>query len=130
MAKYFMFPCQSVGKFWPSLFLGVALLASSGCATMMAKAVTNASLVDPSRRYAATTSVQLLRERPREPYKVIGYLETLGNEYVNSEIFLVENMRAKAREIGADAIVVHSKGRTTVRGSDIIQLLEGEAIKF
>lgn len=114
------------------LLLGVlvVLSGSPGCATLAARAVTNASLVDPGRRFPPTTTVQLLRERPREPYKVIAYMETLGNEYVNSEVFLIENMRNKAKEIGADAIIVRDRGRTAVRGNDFIQLLEGEAIKL
>ena len=71
----------------------------SGCV-----ASTSAVMLDPSMKYLPTNNVQILSAQPERPYKTIAILETIGNQNVLIPD-LLENMRQKAQEIGADAII-------------------------
>jgi hypothetical protein len=57
-----------------------------------------------SAKYPATTSVAILSAAPDRPCKAIAILETTGP--VNTPLpDLLESMRQKAKDIGADAII-------------------------
>lgn len=111
-------------------WLLIALLLS-GCTTLFPpQAVTNAALSDPSQKYAPTQSVDLLEAAPKQPFVKIARMETLGNEEVMSEVFLIEDMRSTAREIGAQAIIV-PYGRVRKFTPDGVHwLLQGDAIRY
>ncbi|ABK45815.1 hypothetical protein Mmc1_3329 [Magnetococcus marinus MC-1] len=114
--------------------LGCLLVSLSACTSP--EAVTNVALSNPSQQLTPTASVELLDDFPNRPYKTIARLETQGNEAANSDIFLLENMRAKARNIGASAIVVEKKSKEMVTGTEsiygpsIYRVLRGTAILF
>jgi len=61
-------------------------------------------MLDPNTKYLPTSSVQILSAPPERPYKTIAILETIGGQNVLIPD-LLENMRHKAQEIGADAII-------------------------
>jgi hypothetical protein len=83
-------------------FPAVLVLAAAfaGCASVTTRVVES----DPTVRYAPTTDVQVLFEPPQRPYVQIAALEAEGDFGV-SEVKLLEDMRERARQLGADAIV-------------------------
>jgi len=70
---------------------------------------TDATLVDPSARFAPTSSVELVLSEPTRPYSVIGMVDAQG-AVGTTDAQLIEALREKAREIGANGIYV--LGRT------------------
>lgn len=78
-------------------FLIVLMLA--GCAAM-----TDVTLMNTAKTYAPTTEVELLFEEPTRPFEVIAILDSRGNAGV-SEMVVLNNMRDKAKQIGADALL-------------------------
>ncbi len=81
-----------------SFLLFALLLAIDGCAT------TRVVMFYESDKYPATTSVDILSVAPDKPCKAIAILETTGP--VNTPLTdLLESMRQKAKDIGADAII-------------------------
>jgi hypothetical protein len=85
-----------------SLRWGLAAIALllSGCA-----ATTSVVLLDPARKYAPAASVQILLRAPERAYIEIAKLESRGL-IGEPETKLLEDARARAQEIGADAIIV------------------------
>jgi len=80
-----------------AILLLVALVLS-GCAT------TSAVMLESGVSYPATQNVQILTQAPTRPFKQIAILEASGP--VNTPIpYLLESMKQKAAEIGADAII-------------------------
>jgi len=85
------------------VFLSYIILIT-GCAT------TNVVLLDETKKYPPTKSVQILNSIPNRPYEVIAQLETresVGQSLPN----LLESMREKAKFVGADAIIPIEEGR-------------------
>jgi len=82
------------------LSLASLVFLLSGCA-----ATTSLVLLDPAKRYPASTSVEILLKPPERPYIEIAKLESQGL-IGEPEPPLLEDARAKAAEIGADAIIV------------------------
>jgi len=79
----------------------IALLAAlAGCASVTTRVVET----NPAVRFPPTTNVEILFEPPQRPYTQIAMLETEG-EFGVSELELLEDMRERARALGADAIV-------------------------
>ncbi|MEG3638694.1 hypothetical protein [Magnetococcus sp. PR-3] len=117
-----------------ALLLGTMMWLLSACGSP--EAVTNVALTDPSQQMTPTDSVVLLDSFPTRSHHRIARLETQGNEAANSDIFLLENMRAKARNIGANAIVVEKKSKKMVTGTEsiygpsIYRVLRGTAIRY
>nr|CRH08042.1 Conserved exported protein of unknown function [Candidatus Magnetococcus massalia] len=118
-----------------ALALTAALtLLASGCSSP--HAATNVALSDPSQVLTPSQTVKLLHSFPERPHERIAQLETTGNEAAHSEIYLIENMRAKAREIGADAIIIDDKPSQQVIGTEswvgptVIRTLKGYAIRW
>lgn len=69
-----------------------------GCAT------TSVVMLEPGKTYLAVSHTQLLVKVPDRPYKQIAILESRGP--VNTPLpDLLENMRQKGQEIGADAVL-------------------------
>ena len=60
-------------------------------------------------QYPATLKVDVLHETPTRPYKSFAVLESYPAHYADQEKVL-EELKEKAREIGADAIVVCHAG--------------------
>jgi hypothetical protein len=82
--------------------LGLASLVTllCGCA-----ATTSIVLLDPAKHYPPSASVEILLKPPERPYVEIAKLESQGL-IGEPEPALLENARAKAAEIGADALIV------------------------
>jgi hypothetical protein len=80
-----------------SLLAGAFL---AGCASV----TTHVVPLDPAQTYPPTQNVRLLLEKPDRPYTSIGLLESRG-EVGTSEAELLSDIRTKARQIGADAVV-------------------------
>ena len=78
--------------------LFTALLA--GCGT-----TTSVVMLDPARQYAPTGSVVILLKPPDKPYVEIAKLESRGIPG-EPETSVLEDARERARQIGADAIIV------------------------
>lgn len=114
---------------WLLVFLPMAWLA--GCASFYSpSAVTNAALLDPSRHYESQAVVELLDVPPARTFRKIARMETLGNEAVTSEVFLIESMRAKAQEIGAQAIVVPFGRVRKFTPDGMYWVVQGDAIRY
>ncbi|MBF0109864.1 MAG: hypothetical protein HQL76_11875 [Magnetococcales bacterium] len=113
------------------LAIPLVALLFSGCATMYPpQAVTNAALMDPAVKYPPSESVELLETAPKKSFVKIARMETLGNEGVMSEVFLLEDMRATARELGANAIIVPF-GRVRKFSPDGMHwVVQGDAIRY
>lgn len=113
------------------LLIPIFALLISGCATLSPpEAVTNAALIDPAKRYEPVEAVELLDTPPKKAFVKIARLETLGNESVMSEVFLVENMRTTARDLGAQAIIV-PYGRVRKFSPDGMHwVIQGDAIRY
>ncbi len=79
-----------------------ALLAVflGGCASV----ATRVTLQDPVQKFAPTQSVAILMEYPPRPHITIALIEAQGS-LGGGEAELLEDARAKARSLGADAIV-------------------------
>ena len=74
------------------------LLVIDGCTT------TRVVMLYESDNYPATRSVDILSAAPDKPCKAIAILETTGP--ANASLTdLLESMRQKAKDIGADAII-------------------------
>lgn len=79
-----------------ALALVVGLL--HGCAT------TSVVMTEPGKTYLPVFNTQLLLKQPDRPYKQIAILETRGP--VGTPLpDLLENMRLKGQEVGADAVL-------------------------
>jgi hypothetical protein len=62
-------------------------------------------LLDPAKKYAPSDSVQILLKPPAKPYVEIAKLESTGM-IGEPEPTVIEDARKRAREIGADALIV------------------------
>jgi len=82
------------------LLLLILVLLASGCSTM-----TSVVLLDPTRQYPETQAVTILLKPPTQPYIEIAKLESRGVAG-EPETVLLEDARAKAGKLGADAIIV------------------------
>ncbi|MBF0148128.1 MAG: hypothetical protein HQL84_16495 [Magnetococcales bacterium] len=113
------------------LLIPIVALLLHGCATMYPpQAVTNAALMDPAKKYEPTPAVELLEAPPKKSFVKIARMETLGNEGVMSEVFLLEDMRATARDLGAHAIIV-PYGRVRKFSPDGMHwVVQGDAIRY
>lgn len=78
------------------VLLGASLLIG-GCASVATEIVR----LNPAQAYAPTQHVEVLLARPGRPHVDIALIESRGG----SEAELLNDARAKARELGADAIV-------------------------
>lgn len=82
-------------------FFALLLAATlAGCASVTLRVIE----ADPAVRYPPSANVDVLFERPQRPYVEIATLEAEG-DYGVGEAKLLEDMRARARQLGADAIV-------------------------
>ncbi|RPI46244.1 MAG: hypothetical protein EHM59_07970 [Betaproteobacteria bacterium] len=75
-------------------------LVLAGCAP-----TTSVVLLDPTQKYPPTQSVQILLKPPSAPYIEIAKLESKG-AIGEPEPAVFEDARERARELGADAIIV------------------------
>ena len=82
------------------LILAILVATLAGCA-----ATTSIVLLDPSKSYPASTSVEILLKPPERAYVEIAKLESRGL-IGEPEPPLLEDARASAAAIGADAILV------------------------
>jgi hypothetical protein len=113
------------------------LFAIWGCAT------TSVVMLYESDKYPATTSVAILSAAPDRPCKAIAILEATGP--ANTPLpDLLESMRKKAKDIGADAIMpTQDVSQRQVQGhlynpwigeyqviSGVIPKIRGVAIKY
>lgn len=72
----------------------------TSCATVSTQVVP----LDPALKFAPSQRVDILLEKPQRPYTQIALLESRGI-IGGGEAELLEDARAKAQELGADAIV-------------------------
>jgi hypothetical protein len=120
-----------------SFALFAMLLLICGCAT------TSVVMLYESDKYPATTSVAILSAAPDRPCKAIAILEATGP--VNTPLpDLLESMRKKAKDIGADAIMpTQDASQRQVQGhlydpwlgedqtiSGVVPKIRGVAIKY
>src|SRR5512139_3349250 len=80
--------------------LVLCLLLLAGCVP-----TTRVVLLDPAKTYPPTQSVQILLRPPAIPYVEIAKLESKGM-IGEPEPAVFEDARERARQIGADAIIV------------------------
>ena len=80
--------------------IAVVGLLLAGCA-----ATTSVVLLDPSKQYAPSASVEILLKAPQRDYIEIAKLESSGL-IGEPEPKVLEDARLRAQEIGADAIIV------------------------
>lgn len=113
------------------LFTLFVALIIFGCVTASPpQAVTNAALIDPAKLYEPSEAVELLDTPPKRPFTKIARMETLGNDAVMSEVFLLEDMRASAQALGAQAIIV-PYGRARKFSPDGMHwVIQGDAIRY
>ena len=76
--------------------IGAAVLLLSACA-----ANTRIVELNPAQKYAPTTSVEVLLQKPKRAFVEIALIESSGA----SEADLLNDAREKAKALGADAIV-------------------------
>jgi hypothetical protein len=81
-----------------------AIVALAAALTSCASVTTRVVEMNPAVRYAPTTNVEVLFEPPQRPNQQIAVLEAEG-EFGVSELELLEDMRQRAAQLGADAIV-------------------------
>jgi hypothetical protein len=82
---------------WQILLLALWLM--SGCVQG------TVTLVEPSRTYPATTSLEILREKPARPHRTIAVVRATGlPSATNAELCGV--LQKEAKSIGADAILL------------------------
>ena len=113
------------------------LLLICGCVT------TSVVMLYESEKYPPTTSVAILSAAPERPCKAIAILEVTGP--ANTPLpDLLENMRKKAKDIGADAIMpTQDASQRQVQGhlydpwlgeiqaeSGVVPKIRGVAIKY
>ncbi|WP_145930795.1 hypothetical protein [Acidihalobacter prosperus] len=77
----------------------VVLIFLGGCAT------TNAIYGDGGKKFLPTKAVSVLQVPPQKPYVVIAKLKTTGIPGMSYKTLLAD-MISKAKNIGADAIIV------------------------
>lgn len=82
-----------------ALILTIAAVLA-GCASVTTRVLQS----NPAVRYPPTTNVEVLFEPPQRPYVQIATLESEG-VYGVGELELLEDMRERAAQLGADAIV-------------------------
>jgi len=82
------------------IFLVVLVAVLAGCASVTTRVVE----MNPAVRYPPTSNVEVLFEPPQRPYVQIAVLEAEG-VFGTGELELLEDMRERARALGADAIV-------------------------
>ncbi|HSQ04384.1 MAG TPA: hypothetical protein VLN59_10135 [Burkholderiales bacterium] len=80
------------------LLCAAALL--SGCASVTTQVVS----LNPAQTFPPSQNVEILLEKPHRPYTAIGLLESRG-EIGASEADLLKDIRVKAQQLGADAVV-------------------------
>ena len=80
--------------------IALLALALAGCA-----ATTSVVMLDQSKHYPPSASVEILLKPPQRPYVEIAKLESNGN-VGEPEPAVLEDARKRAQEIGADAIIV------------------------
>jgi hypothetical protein len=141
-----------------SLFLGSAVMGLSGCAGANLKSPPNevkaffvagkdahylalqcptSGAVDLSAyahlmevKYPPTVQVDVLRQAPSRPYKTFAVLECETAPYSRLEA-VVEGLKAKAREIGADAIILCQAGPdSNLAGTPPAAILQAVAIRY
>ena len=83
-------------RVWLLLFV----LSLAGCA-----ARTSIVLLDQTKRYAATSTVEVLLKPPTRPYVEIAKLESKGL-IGEAEPVVIEDARKRAGEIGAHALIL------------------------
>lgn len=87
----------------------LVVIVVAGCAT------TTMVMVDETLKFPPTSNVEILQSPPDRPYKVIAILETRGTgDHTLPD--LIESMREKAKEIGADAILFQDVSEKTSGG--------------
>lgn len=116
----------------------LAILLLSGCAT------TSAVMFESGITYPSTQNVQIMTQMPDRPFKQIAMLEARGP--VNTALpDLLESMRQKGAEIGADAVIPTQDASTHQRkglmynpwlggyhtiGGGTLPIIRGVAIRF
>jgi len=80
--------------------IALAALVLVGCA-----ATTSVVMLDQTKQYPPSSSVEILLRPPQRPYVEIAKLESTGN-IGEPEPKVLEDARKRAQEIGADAIIV------------------------
>ena len=71
-----------------------------GCASVTTQVVH----LNPAQTYPPSQNVEILLEKPHRPYTPIGLLESRG-DIGASEADLLNDIRVKAQQLGADAVV-------------------------
>lgn len=94
------FYCVNFGRTGMKALIAIVALLLAGCA-----ATTSVVMLDQSKQYAPSASVEILLKAPQRPYIEIAMLESNG-VVGEPEPALLEDARKRAQEIGADAIIV------------------------
>ncbi len=87
----------------------IAVLIFAGCAGRKEFVILNEKAVRPAS--SANTPIEILLEPPERPYTVVAKARVSGDER-NVRDDVEEQLRAKARAIGADAVIIKTSGST------------------
>jgi hypothetical protein len=80
-------------------------------------------------KYPPTFQVDILNQPPSRPYKAFAVLECPGSGDFTSEA-VTTGLKTKAREIGADALIICQPGVTTLPGLPVSNKMQAVAIKY
>jgi len=91
----------------------VASLFITGCVR------SSAVMLDGSPQYAPSSKVEVFFDPPNRPYKKIALIEGSGGLNV-SHVRVIEDMKRKAQDLGADAIIITKDDSQSVNTAGVI----------
>jgi hypothetical protein len=106
---------------------GLIIGMLGGCSS-----TTSVVMMDPGRTYPVAANTQLLLKPPERPTKQIAILESRGRAGTPTPE-LLENMRQKGQEIGADAVIpVLNEGQNLMHDKlwGSYQAIRGVAVRY
>jgi hypothetical protein len=83
--------------------LPLSLLLFAGCASQATRVIWH---IEPPQGMKASENVELLAAEPERPHELLAILEVSDHRDQRDPDAMRERLRAKAAEIGADAVVV------------------------
>lgn len=88
-----------------TLFLLIVVILA-GCATP------NLTMVNKGEKYTPTSGVEVMFHVPSRPYKELAFLDIGTNNWF-TEAKAIDKLRGRAAEVGADALIILPKEKTS-----------------